>query len=178
MSEWRPVKGEMVEVSDKGDYWYRYKFFAYADGAGLPWLVWDASEKLIYAYEFARPIQKEEEIQLYDVVESIQTGVPSVVIKFQDTIFNTGERANRAVCFSENGITSIFELHELTKLSNKMAVAPGLYTDPFHEGAFYETPRFPTEIKAKDYCEKRLKVSLFQWPSAPIDFRIVDREER
>lgn len=71
--EWRPKKGELIEVSHDGEEWEERTFMVYMDG--LYYVPFSMSRNLLHSYKFARrfharPIQKvEPKFKVGDVVK-------------------------------------------------------------------------------------------------------------
>jgi len=120
MTDWKPQKGEMIEVSNfhTPDNWLRRVFLVYNETSNLPWVVRSEDNLTIIPYPNARPIQKEEGIQIWDVVrlpgtECDVNGIVIDVLSYEANIYIP----------SKNLITS-FRLDALKKLPNKVAMAP------------------------------------------------------
>lgn len=180
MENWMPEKGEMIKVSDEDDYWYKHEFFAYADGAESPWLVWNnnKSKRIILSFKFARPIQKEEEIKLYDVVADEHNLKLLVVVKIETHSYHKkGEF--RFYGFDPNhGFASWEDSIHYRKISDKIAVAPALISGWDGGYSVFKTSKtlFVNYDHASLYYSKG-SFGVVAWPSRLIDFIIVDKGE-
>jgi hypothetical protein len=165
--EWIPEKGEMILISNFDDGpWSEREFIAYDNRLYSSWITIDQDKGAAATYPHAKPLEPgEEEIKLYDVV-SVSDSMPMIVLRI-DGAWIDGFSPDRGEYFR-----SMIK-GEAVVIPNKIALAPALIKT--FEGNY----RIETRLHSnEDDAEETWEASFIRWPSRPIDFVIVDKEER